>query len=122
MSARPLAERLWPRIDASGPCWLWTGCVNNHGYGVIRDNYQLTLTHRLVYEMLVGRIPEGMTLDHLCRVRRCCNPDHLDVVTLQENWRRSPWFQPTHCRKGHELMNNNRHGKCRTCITLSGRR
>lgn len=120
MGTAPLARRLWDRIDASGPCWLWTGATSN-GYGHICLDYKRHLVHRVVYEMLVGPIPAGLTLDHLCRVRLCCNPDHLEPVTLAENMARSPWFRPTHCRKGHSLMNNNRRGKCRTCIALSGR-
>jgi hypothetical protein len=121
MGTAPLARRLWDRIDASGPCWLWTGASSN-GYGHICVDYKRHLVHRFVYEMLVGPIPRGLTLDHLCRVPLCCNPDHLEPVTHAENCARSPWFRPTHCRKGHPLMNNTYQGRCLTCISAYNER
>lgn len=70
-------------------CWIWTAGVGNHGYGRLRkrvgDNTIEILAHRYSYERFVGPIPDGLTIDHLCRVRRCVNPMHLEPVTRAEN-------------------------------------
>lgn len=91
--------RLLSRVDRDGPlptwapflgpCWIWTGHVNENGYGRIGYKRKVTGTHRLAYELLVGPIPEGMEPDHLCRERACCNPAHLEPVTHDENMRRA---------------------------------
>jgi HNH endonuclease len=126
-------DRLWAKIDATGPCWLWTGALDTHGYGhVCRDGRDLQ-THRAVYEILVGPIPPGLTLDHLCRVRRCCNPDHVEVVTRTENLQRSPIAlagrpRQTHCARGHELNADNIYRntrgsrQCKTCAKERARK
>lgn len=98
------------RIDASGDCWMWTGAIDRDGYG----KHSSTTAHRAVYQTLVGPIPAGMTIDHLCRVRACVNPDHLEVVTNRENiargfgitsagHHRQPLYRvPTvTCKRGH---------------------
>lgn len=73
-----------------GPCRLWTGATNGDGYGVTRDDDgQLALAHRAAYEKAHGPIPDNLPLDHLCRVRNCCHPDHTEPVTTAENNRRS---------------------------------
>ena len=71
-------------VNADG-CWLWQGYINAFGYGVNRRG----LAHRVYYQSARGPIPRGMELDHLCRVRSCVNPDHLEAVTHLENHRRS---------------------------------
>lgn len=91
------AERFWDRTDLNGPvpeyrpdlgpCWLWSGALHN-GYGGFFADGQRWRVHRWSYEFLVGPIPEGLHLDHLCRVRHCVNPAHLEPVTNQENIRR----------------------------------
>lgn len=85
----PITERLFPRLDVASDCWLWTGAVDIGGYGIIsrgpRGATGTRFVHRAVWELLVGEIPEGYDLDHMCRVRLCCNPDHLQPVTRQEN-------------------------------------
>lgn len=73
---------------ALGPCWLWTRAKNDSGYGVVRTPRGLARSHRATYEALRGPIPPGLVLDHLCRVRACCNPYHLEAVTDLENKRR----------------------------------
>ncbi len=124
---------LFSRVDASGECWLWTGEINRAGYGTANPTRLLgrrgtRLAHRLVWEKLVGPIPEGMTLDHLCRVRNCVNPDHLEPVTAAENIRRgySPGaraFRSGTCVRGHERNETNMHidprsgaRQCRACL------
>ncbi|WP_292915005.1 HNH endonuclease signature motif containing protein [Nitrosomonas sp.] len=77
-------EKLWQRFEpASDGCWLWTGAMQNAGYGSYGKPSRLA--HRLMYELLVEPIPAGLVIDHLCRNRRCVNPAHMEVVTLAEN-------------------------------------
>jgi len=94
-------SRALDHLDRSGTCWLWTGSTTHDGYGHLRDGRRVVLAHRWLYEHLVGTIPDGMQLDHLCRVRRCCNPDHLDVVTSRENTLRGQGIAAEHARKTH---------------------
>lgn len=70
-------------------CVEYTGCINATGYGWIAKDGTQALTHRAAYELVRGPIPEGLTLDHLCRNTRCCNPHHLEPVTNSENVRRA---------------------------------
>lgn len=71
-------------------CWLWQGPINNSGYGVMYDaDGKHTGVHRVAYENAVGAIPVGMQIDHLCRVRHCVNPAHLEPVTRAENLSRA---------------------------------
>jgi hypothetical protein len=91
-SPRPLDELAWERVDQSaGPllCWPWLGEIDRHGYGILRryeDGHRRHyLAHRLIYCMLGGSIPAGLDIDHLCRVRHCVNPTHLEPVTRQVN-------------------------------------
>jgi len=83
-----LRQGLIDKIDFNGPggCWLWTGWCNPRGYGY---SDWMTLAHREVYQALVGPIPEGMDLDHLCFVKNCCNPVHLEPVPHRVNIKRS---------------------------------
>lgn len=71
-------------VTESG-CWIWLGRLNERGYGTIRWNGATARIHRVIYEFSNGRIPENMTLDHLCRVRCCVNPDHLEAVSIRTN-------------------------------------
>lgn len=92
------------RITESG-CWIWTS-TNNNGYGQIWVNRRYHPAHRVAYEMYVGPIPDGMQIDHLCRVPACCNPYHLEPVTPRENTLRSmnpaaKNAKKTHCPYGH---------------------
>lgn len=119
------------KVDVGHPlgCWVWTAGVGSHGYGVFAG----TVAHRFAYETFSGPIPEGMQIDHLCRNRRCVNPDHLEVVTNRENVRRglvpvrmkknnpgaqnSAMAARTHCKNGHAYQGDNFYyrGNTRVC-------
>jgi hypothetical protein len=125
-----LPERFWLKVQ-TGPegCWLWTAGINTDGYGIFAHEIS-QLAHRVSYALLVGPIPNGHDVDHLCRVRHCVNPSHLRAVTHRENIL-APHCQgssairarQTHCPNGHELKDPNipraekRIGqrKCRAC-------
>ena len=116
-------------VKTEDGCWLWNGTIDFAGYGRYSGKY----THRLVYESLVGEIPDGLEIDHLCRVRCCCNPKHLEAVTHQTNMQRGDTGKPTgaqqraktHCPQGHSYSGDNlnkwinpsgtTHRQCREC-------
>ena len=125
--------RFWSHVDVPDQpscCWEWSasGHVTKHGK-FIRHNGDPLMAHRVSYTLLIGPIPDGLELDHLCRNPKCVNPDHLEPVTHRENCRRG--FGPsginarkTHCPHGHEYTPENiwtdvagsRH--CRTCWVI----
>lgn len=77
-------ESLKQRLVVSGSYWLFTGCVNNKGYGQIRHNGKTMLAHRVAYELITGEEPNGVLL-HICDTPLCCNPVHLTVGTQLDN-------------------------------------
>ena len=114
-----LAERLWAKVDKDGPipayaphlgqCWIWTGAKTELGRGVIRLSRQRSngFVHKVAWELLNGPVPDGLELDHLCRVPLCVNPAHLEPVTHQENMRRSPVLgKHPNCHHGKGGMPN----------------
>lgn len=139
-------ERFWERVDKDGPvpehrpklgrCWLWTGAPTARGgYGLIGagGTRNQVRAHRFSYELLVGPIPAGLEIDHLCRVHLCVRPTHLEAVTHAENVRRGRMpdisriraLSRTHCRHGHPFDEantgrNKRDGSryCRTCARI----
>ena len=82
---RPLRSRFMAKVAKSDGCWMWTGAVATSGYGRIGEGARTLQAHRVAYQLLVGPIPEGLHIDHLCRVRLCVRPDHLEPVTQAEN-------------------------------------
>lgn len=105
--ALTVEERFWSKVTKTDGCWLWTGAVSSTGYGSFNvGGRKYDAAHRYAWRTLRGSYPSGMHLDHLCRVRKCVNPDHLEVVTFQENLRRAPgssqWLHERGvCRRGH---------------------
>jgi len=115
-------------FDSETGCWLWHGQIGDSGYGRFRH----TMAHRFSYEQFNGPIPEGYEPDHLCRVRRCVNPEHLEAVTHRENVlrgeappaERARW---TVCPNGHPYDEANtlrigQHRSCRTCRRATRKR
>lgn len=107
-------------IDADTGCWLWTKSLTKYGYAKVKvaaapgdwSRSQTTVAHRVMYEEYVGPIPEGMTLDHLCRVRHCVNPEHLEPCTRAVNTMRGDGpcarnARKTLCIHGHPLSGEN---------------
>jgi hypothetical protein len=142
-----LPERLRSHISIGGvdDCWPWTASLSK-GYGytqVVSRQKPVTGSHRMTYEILIGPIPPGFTLDHLCHNRdlscpggdaclhrRCCNPAHLDPCSMAENQARSElivWKRnalKTHCNHGHEFTAQNTYDNRgrRNCMECARRR
>lgn len=131
-------HNFWRRVmpvTESG-CWIWTGCSTKQGYGSFgwkdeNGKGVLALAHRISWALSRGPIPDGLVIDHLCKVTCCVNPDHLEPVTQKENYWRSNAREGTiafnasitTCPQGHEytpdntLIRINRGYKCRRCKT-----
>ena len=123
-----LPERFWAKVSPvpNTGCWMWTGYCTPLGYGKAWRHPRVWLAHRLAYHALVGAIPDGLELDHLCRAPGCVNPIHLEPVTHRENCLRGTGFsaanaRKTHCIHGHEFSPTNTLRKkggrrlCRIC-------
>lgn len=127
LTVAELNRRVFPYllVDDNG-CWNWTRYVMKTGYCQIMVRGRKQYLHRVTYSTLVGPIPEGLQIDHLCRNRTCCNPEHLEAVTGRVNILRSENFtakrsRQTHCIHGHPFDEVNTYiapngtRKCRTC-------
>lgn len=91
----------------TSPCWIWQRCLKADGYAVAKfPGYKMVRVSRAAYEAFVGPIPDGLEIDHLCQVRSCCNPDHLEPVTHAENMARQVALRTT-CRRGHPFEDDN---------------
>lgn len=107
-------ERFWSHVErrSEDECWPWRGTISVKGYGRawLGKNHKPRATgaHRMAYELTVGPIPDGLTIDHLCRVRHCVNPKHLEPVSGRENTMRGESFsarlaRQAKCIHGHEF-------------------
>lgn len=127
-------ERFWGKVDADGDCWEWMAHKTERGYGTFyAPSGKMVQAHRYAWELLVGPIPEGMEIDHLCRNHSCVSPPHLEPVPHRENVIRGAAStvqklraqRITHCPYGHEYTPENtmiRKGTgsryCRACNRL----
>lgn len=135
LASRRLDAAISPEPNSG--CWLWAGAVGDHGYGTFstRDatrprGSRTLLAHRVVYEREIGPIPAGLELDHLCRMRGCVNPSHLEPVTHRENGLRGNGVgaihaKQSHCVNGHEFTEENTYRRpdtngrcCRECTRI----
>jgi HNH endonuclease len=122
-------ERFFKYVNKTDSCWMWTGGINYKGYGIFTVNGKTIGAHRFSYEAHHGPLPDGMMPDHLCRVRHCVRPDHLEAVTNLENTLRGENFiavhaAKTHCVNGHlfdeantriDIRNGHQLRVCRPC-------
>jgi hypothetical protein len=132
MAKPTLLERISAKIepDPDTGCWIWTAAKNQYGYGVVGiETGKTGLAHRVAYRLMVGDIPEGLDLDHLCRTRACIRPEHLEPVTRRTNLLRGDTATArnaakTHCPSGHPYSGTNlivqRSGSrmCRACVNV----
>jgi hypothetical protein len=93
-----------PVPELPGDCWVWHGAIQSRGYGSFDYQGRRWSTHRLAYELLVGPIPDGLQVDHVCKVKRCCNPEHLEPVTGKVNCERTDAATKTRCVHDHPLV------------------
>lgn len=127
-TSRTPQERFWEKVEKTETCWIWTGAIHVHRHGVFnagRDapkgkKSPTMWAHRYAYMVIVGDLPEGLVLDHLCKNPVCVNPDHLEPVTQSENAKRGG-IMKGYCRKGHLLTDENSYHRktgsreCRIC-------
>jgi len=137
--------RYWAKVDKNGPtpahrpelgpCWLWTAAQSGNGYGSFHPVHDQTVNaHEISYRLAKGEMPEGFERDHLCRVRHCVNPDHIEAVTVQVNRLRGSGItaahhRKTHCAAGHPMVPGNLNanpqgigrGRCRECTRARSR-
>lgn len=111
-----LAIRFWSKVAKDNGCWNWLGGKTRQGYGRFRYSFNSRMghfvAHRVSYELIQGRIPEGKTLDHLCKNKSCVNPLHLEPLSMRENIMRSENqtslnAKKQSCKNGHPLIEGN---------------
>ena len=128
--ARPRVDfdtAFWAKVKKTADCWIWIGGVTSKKYGSLHN----VIAHRYAYEQAKGKIPDGLTIDHLCKQKLCVNPDHLEAVTRWENVRRGNTITGNNERKqfcvnGHAFTEENTyryhgHRMCKTCLAIRDR-
>ena len=84
----PAIQRVMDKVEKTNDCWLYNGNLNPFGYGRVKSGGGDVMVHRVSYEHFVSKLPKGLEIDHLCSVRNCVNPEHLEAVTHKVNvWR-----------------------------------
>lgn len=135
MSLLPIDQqtviRFLMKVEINNTCWNWCATCGHNGYGQFWFKHANRLAHRISYLIFKGEIPDGLTIDHLCKNVKCVNPAHLEAVTIGENLLRGETFQgknarKTHCPHGHEYTPENtrvHEGKryCRKCCCINQR-
>lgn len=104
--AVPMEDRVWCKVEKTSSCWLWRGAIDGRGYGFVsvgpQGKQRRHRVHMLIYRMVKGDYDPTLELHHLCRVKHCCNPDHLSPITAAEHRRlHNCGFRTTRCSKGH---------------------
>lgn len=108
-----IVERFWSKVEKTEGCWNWTGDTNGSGYGRFWPTWRKWITaHRFAYKLLVGPIPDGKILDHLCENKVCVRPDHVRATTHAGNVLRGKGptarnARKTTCKRGHPLSGEN---------------
>lgn len=117
------ATILAKNVQKTDTCWYWCGHVDELGYGRIGHKGKIYKAHRFVYSNLIGPIQPGLTIDHLCRIRHCVNPAHLEAVTNRENILRGNGptaknAKKVVCKWGHPLdrIRSDGNRRCGTCF------
>lgn len=131
---RSFADRFWSKVDKTDSCWLWTGAVNDHGYGQVYVNGKLAYAHRVALVLSGRQVPPGMFACHHCDTPNCVRPDHLFIGTNADNMRdcankgraenmhtKNP---KRRCIRGHVFSDIDSRGwqRCRICRAESARR
>lgn len=132
-------ERFMDFVEKTTSCWLWNGPKNQNGYGKVslwKPKRTTIAAHKFLFQKINGELPKGMELDHLCRIRHCVNPDHLEIVTHRENTLRGISMvavnaKKTHCKYGHEFTKKNTkicksrgtiERNCKTCHAINSKK
>lgn len=119
-----LTGYFWTRVHVAtfDACWQWLAGRTSRGYGATYVNGGQQPAHRVAYQAAYGPIPQGLVIDHLCRNRACCNPNHMEPVTPRENVLRGIGPSASHAQKavcplGHPYTHRDAHGarRCRVC-------
>ena len=121
-----MLERFMNKVfpEPNSGCWLWDAYVSKNGYGRFGIGRTVYEAHRISYKLFKGEIPEGMCVDHMCRVRSCVNPSHLRLLTREENVRIqvNANSMKTVCKEGHNFTADGNRRKCKICQAAASKR